>query len=172
VEELTFRGALGYAGVIRIIAQGAIMIQVTRRDVLRVAGATAAATYAGGWLAGCQGMLPAPDATTGTVNIGPASDYPAGTANMKYQVKYGILVANDSGTRVALRSKCTHLGCTNLAWVESIRGYECPCHHSKFDLLGIPIAGPAKKPLAKVVCNQESDGTLTVDLTKLYRESS
>ncbi len=146
------------------------MTQVTRRDVLRTAGATAAAAYAGGLLAGCQGMLPAPEATSGIINLGPASDYPAGTASMKYQVKYGIIIANDSGTRVALRSKCTHLGCTNLAWVESIRGYECPCHHSQYNLLGIPTKGPAKKPLAKLVCVQKPDGTLTVDLTKLYAE--
>jgi Rieske Fe-S protein len=146
------------------------MIQVTRRDVLRATGATAAAACAGGLLAGCQGMLPAPEATSGTVNIGPASDYPAGTASMKYQVKYGIIIANDSGTRVALRSKCTHLGCTELKWDEKIRGYECPCHHSQFSLLGISTKGPAKKPLAKVVCQQVPDGTLTVDLAKLYSE--
>jgi nitrite reductase/ring-hydroxylating ferredoxin subunit len=144
------------------------MIQVTRREVLRAAGATAAAACAGGLLAGCQGMLPPPEVTSGTVNIGPASDYPAGAASMKFQVKYGIIIANDSGTRVALLSQCTHLGCTNLAWVDALRGYECPCHHSKFDLLGVPTAGPAKKPLAKVVCQREPDGTLTVDLTKLY----
>jgi Rieske Fe-S protein len=148
------------------------MIQVTRRDVLKAAGATAAATCTAGLIAGCQGMFASPEITSGTVNIGPASDYPAGTANMKYQEKYGIIIANDSGTRLALRSKCTHLGCTNLAWVESLRGYECPCHHSKFNLLGIPTAGPAKKPLAKVVCGQEPDGTMTVDLTRLYGESS
>ena len=143
------------------------MIHLTRREVLRAAGATAAATCAGSLLTACQDYLPAPEASAGAVNIGPASDYPAGTASVKYQVKYGIIIANDSGTRIALLSKCTHLGCTNLAWVENIRGYECPCHHSKFTILGVPTAGPAKKNLAMVSCKQEPDGTLTVDLTKL-----
>jgi Rieske Fe-S protein len=154
------------------LRKGAIMDHVTRRQILQTAGATAAAAYAGGLLAGCQGMLPAPEATSGTVNIGPASDYPAGSASMKYQVKYGIIIANDSGTRVALLSKCTHLGCTDLSWDDAIRGYECPCHHSQYNLLGIPTKGPAKKPLAKVVCGEQSDGTLTVDLSKLYGEST
>jgi cytochrome b6-f complex iron-sulfur subunit len=144
------------------------MIQLTRRDVLRAAGATAAATYAGGLLTSCQGYLPAPEATTGTVNIGPASDYPAGTVSMKYQVKYGIIIANDSGTRVALLSLCTHLGCTDLDWDDKTRNLECPCHHSKFSILGVLSAGPAKKNLAMIPCKQESDGTLSVDLSKLH----
>jgi len=35
-------------------------------------------------------------------------------------------------------------------------------------MLGIPVKGPATKPLALVACKTEADGTLTVDLTKLY----
>ena len=68
---------------------------------------------------------------------------------------------------MAIRPKCTHLGVT-VKWDESIRGFECPAHYSKFNMLGVPLMGPAKKSLPLVACKQEADGTLTVDLTKLY----
>lgn len=46
---------------------------------------------------------------------------------------------------LALSSKCTHLGCkiNNVINDELI----CSCHGSKFNLKGVPIIGPATKPL-------------------------
>ena len=143
------------------------MEDLTRRDLLVAAGAVAVASCAA--LQGCQ--IQEKDQpvliTAGTVNIGPASDFPAGRANLKFLTTYGIIIANDSGTRVAIRPKCTHQGGI-VEWDEKARGYVCPCHGSRFSILGIPVKGPAIKPLPLVACQTEADGTLTVDLTKLY----
>jgi cytochrome b6-f complex iron-sulfur subunit len=166
--KLQLEAARCYAGAASsYLPKGAIMEDLTRRDLLVAAGAVAVASCAA--LQGCQ--IQEKDKptliTTGTVNIGPASDFPAGRANLKFLTTYGIIIANDSGTRVAIRPKCTHQGCI-AEWDEKARGYECPCHGAKFTMLGIPLPGPAKKPLPLVACAVEADGTLTVDLTKLY----
>lgn len=138
---------------------------ITRREALATAGAAITLSCL---LDACQNPDKAkpPLVTAGTVNVGPAVDYPAGTANGKYLAAYGIFIANDSGTPVAVRAKCTHMGCT-VAWKAADRGYECPCHHSRFNLLGLPLVGPATRPLPAIACVPQPDGTLTVDLTKL-----
>ena len=46
----------------------------------------------------------------------------------------------------AVDRKCTHSGC-KLNWDVTESLLICPCHGSKFNELGIPVAGPAKKPL-------------------------
>ena len=142
------------------------MEALTRRDALAVAGTLAVSCAV---LPGCQTQDKDKPAliTTGTVNVGPAADFPAGRANQKYLATHGIIIANDSGTRVAIRPKCTHQGCTT-KWNEETRVFECPCHGSRFSMLGIPVKGPATKPLPLVACKTEADGTLTVDLSKLY----
>jgi cytochrome b6-f complex iron-sulfur subunit len=150
--------------------EGATQFSATRRETLATIGAAAAVACVGATLGGCQQNKDKdkpPLITSGTVNIGPAADYPAGRTNQKFVETYGIIIANDSGTRVAIRPKCTHLGCT-VTWDQSARGYECPCHHSKFSMLGLPLSGPAKKNLPLVTCDPQPDGTLTVDLSKLY----
>jgi len=142
------------------------MENVSRREVLMTAGAAAAVAC----LAGCQSQKDKekpPLITSGTVNVGPATDYPAGRANGKFLETYGIIIANESGTRVAIRPKCTHQGCT-AKWNEPNHDYECPCHGSKFSLMGLPTKGPATRPLPMVACETLADGTLSVDLTKLY----
>jgi Rieske Fe-S protein len=50
---------------------------------------------------------------------------------------------------VALSRRCTHAGCQNDP-PESDGGQFCQCHGSVFDVLGMPIAGPAKLPLQTV----------------------
>jgi Rieske Fe-S protein len=140
---------------------------VTRRAVL---GAAAGLTVLGA-LGGC-GVLgkkeeKVPAIMTGVVNIGAGTEYRAGTAAVKYWETYGFVVANDGGTVVAIRPRCSHRGCL-ANWHPEHLSYECPCHGSMYDLIGRVIKGPALKPLPAVVCVKQADGTLTVDLDKLY----
>ncbi len=143
--------------------------EVTRRQVLvGSAGVGFLGACAACGLGGCASAeKKAAVVTTGVVNIGRAEQYPAGTVNESLMERYGIVVTNDSGTALALRPKCTHKGCM-VKWAEAELQFECPCHGSRFDLLGQVTRGPAKKALAGVAAVRQGDGTLTVDLDKVY----
>lgn len=51
---------------------------------------------------------------------------------------------------------CTHLGC-RLA-VAAPGGFACPCHGSRFDREGNPVAGPARARLARVALERRGSG--------------
>lgn len=55
-----------------------------------------------------------------------------------------IIVRKDGNINV-FSSKCTHLGCKINETSEN--ALLCPCHGSKFNLDGVPVSGPALKPL-------------------------
>jgi Rieske Fe-S protein len=46
----------------------------------------------------------------------------------------------------AFSAKCTHLGCI-VEYQPAETRFKCNCHGSAFDLQGIPLNGPASKPL-------------------------
>jgi cytochrome b6-f complex iron-sulfur subunit len=136
----------------------------TRRDVLAASAAGIALTV----LAGCPSNKDKSTAiTTGTIDIGPASDYPAGTVSTKFLADHGIAIVNQSGPVVAVNPKCTHLGCMT-AWKPEINQFLCPCHKSQFNILGQPTKGPATKPMAAIAAEAKPDGTLSVNLDKLF----
>ena len=74
---------------------------------------------------------------------------------------------NSSGEPAAVLPKCTHKGCTAV-WEDSHHEFACPCHGSQFDLIGHVTKGPALRPLPVILAERQPDGTLTVNLTKLY----
>jgi Rieske Fe-S protein len=141
----------------------------TRREALTTltVGATLAAGACAG-LGGCaaekknKGLI-----TSGVVSLGPAADYPAGSASTRFMDTYGLVVVNESGTVLAVRPKCTHQGCI-APYVQKTDQFECPCHGSRFDKLGRPLKGPATRPLPAVRTERTADGLLAVDLSKLY----
>jgi Rieske Fe-S protein len=55
-----------------------------------------------------------------------------------------LAVVQASGSFHALDLTCTHLGCTVLA---TPKGFQCPCHGSRFDPEGRVLKGPAKDGL-------------------------
>ncbi len=65
-----------------------------------------------------------------------------------------------AGGLMALYQRCVHLGCT-VPWCESSQGFECPCHGSKYDMVGEYSAGPAPRNLDRFVV-EERDGDLVV----------
>jgi Rieske Fe-S protein len=147
----------------------AVMEEVSRREVVLGAMGAAAAGVVCCGVAGCGAMKKDEPKViqTGVVNIGSAGKYPAGKVNQQWLGMYGIVVANDSGPVMAIRPRCTHLYCT-VKWKAADFQFECPCHGSKFDLIGRVTEGPAKRPLAAVEAEAAGDGTLTVDLDRLY----
>jgi len=58
-----------------------------------------------------------------------------------------VLFVRDSETSVrALNPVCTHKQCT-VEYRPADKGFECPCHHSKFTGDGKVVSGPAPAPL-------------------------
>ncbi|MGE3108530.1 MAG: ubiquinol-cytochrome c reductase iron-sulfur subunit [Phycisphaerales bacterium] len=70
-----------------------------------------------------------------------------------------LLVRAGEGEFLAYSNKCSHLSCPVTPDVPSGK-LLCPCHHGSFDLsTGRPLAGPPRRPLAKVLL-EVRDGTV------------
>lgn len=63
---------------------------------------------------------------------------------------------------VAVYQRCVHLGC-RVPWCNSSQGFECPCHGSKYNMVGEYYAGPAPRNLDRFVVNVSSAGKLIID---------
>jgi cytochrome b6-f complex iron-sulfur subunit len=98
--------------------------------------------------------------------IGSPDEYPAGTVATKWKAQFGIWVVNTeyNGKQeiYALRTVCTHLGCTP-NWLEGEQKFKCPCHGSGFRISGINFEGPAPRPLERYAIRLADDGQLEVE---------
>ena len=62
-----------------------------------------------------------------------------------------LLVRLSTSEFVAFNQKCTHLSCAVIPRPAE-NSFYCPCHEGRFDLrTGAPIAGPPRRPLARIV---------------------
>jgi Rieske Fe-S protein len=69
-----------------------------------------------------------------------------------------ILVIRTSPTEmVAMDATCTHAGCT-VAFNAANNDVECPCHGSRFDLMGAVLSPPAPNPLRKLTATIDPGG--------------
>lgn len=105
--------------------------------------------------------------------VGPPTDYPFGTVSNKWKAQFGVWIVNTvykGQTQIfALRSVCTHLGCTP-NWLEGEQKFKCPCHGSGFYISGINFEGPAPRPLERVRIRLAEDGMLEVDKSVKFQE--
>jgi cytochrome b6-f complex iron-sulfur subunit len=133
---------------------------IPRRDFLGMAGLWSAAIAIFGSVVG-MAQLPKPRVlpeASGTVKVGPASAYPAGTIKVFSDQRIRVI---STPTGVAAMSLiCTHLGCVVS---ENSDGFHCPCHGSKFDLEGYVLGGPAPRALHWLPISRAADGSLLVD---------
>lgn len=90
---------------------------------------------------------------------GKVRDYPMGITIDKPNRVW--IVRNDQGL-YAMWARCTHLGCTP-NWFPAETRFRCPCHGSNFNADGDVIAGPAPKPLWRVMVNVTPQGDLIID---------
>ncbi len=67
-----------------------------------------------------------------------------------------------------LYQRCTHLGCKPNFCAKNF-WFECPCHGSRYDRLGIKAEGlgPAPRSLDRFASTVDSSGTLTIDTSKI-----
>jgi cytochrome b6-f complex iron-sulfur subunit len=105
--------------------------------------------------------------------VGFPSEFPAGTVDERFKATNGVWIVNTdyNGVReiFALRTVCTHLGCTP-NWLEGEQKFKCPCHGSGFYKDGINFEGPAPRPLERYAIRLADDGQLEVDKSKLFQE--
>lgn len=105
--------------------------------------------------------------------VGFPADFPPGMVADKFKAQFGVWVANAeyNGQQqiYALRTVCTHLGCTP-NWLEGEQKYKCPCHGSGFYKDGINFEGPAPRPLERYAIRVADDGQLEIDKSKIFQE--
>ena len=105
--------------------------------------------------------------------IGFPDDFSPDSVATQFKAQFGVWVVNAEydGVRqiVALKSVCTHLGCTP-NWLEAEQKFKCPCHGSGFYKDGINFEGPAPRPLERFAIRLADDGQLEVDKSKIFQE--
>ena len=105
--------------------------------------------------------------------VGFPGDFSAGTVATKFKAQFGVWVVNAEyeGQQqiVALKSVCTHLGCTP-NWLEAEQKFKCPCHGSGFYKEGINFEGPAPRPLERYAIKVADDGQIEIDKSKTFQE--
>ncbi len=95
-----------------------------------------------------------------TFDLGPASDFPAGSITSAPEVT-ALIIHNDLGFK-ALSLVCPHLGCTVNVIVE---GFVCPCHGSRFYKDGSLRNGPTSHPLTSLRVEVNEVGHLILYIT-------
>lgn len=71
-----------------------------------------------------------------------------------------VAVRRDASGVYALSTICTHLGCVVK---QDDKGFECPCHGSRFAPDGTVTRGPAPKPLAWLALESGPGGSIIID---------
>jgi Rieske Fe-S protein len=129
-------------------------LYVERRDFMKFMVLTSAAFTAGqlwigvlNWRRRRSGQLP-------MQRIASVDDLAVGGAIVfSYPAEHEpcLLVRVTESEFVAFSQKCTHLSCAVVPRPAEDSFY-CPCHEGRFDLkTGVPIAGPPRRPLTRIV---------------------
>jgi cytochrome b6-f complex iron-sulfur subunit len=105
--------------------------------------------------------------------VGFPDQFSPGQVEEKFKAQFGVWIVNAeyNGQQeiFALRSVCTHLGCTP-KWLEAEQKFKCPCHGSGFYKDGINFEGPAPRPLERYAISISNDGQIEVDKSRLFFE--
>jgi cytochrome b6-f complex iron-sulfur subunit len=95
-------------------------------------------------------------------------EYTIGAVDERYKPSFGVWIVRSAEGFFALRSVCTHLGCTP-NWLSAEQKFKCPCHGSGFYITGINFEGPAPRPLERYKIALAADGQLLVDKSRIYQ---
>lgn len=105
--------------------------------------------------------------------VGPPSNFGPGQVETKFIPEFGVWIVRyeyEGRPMVyALKSVCTHLGCTP-NWLEAEQKFKCPCHGSGFYKDGINFEGPAPRPLERYAISLADDGQLEVDKSRTFNQ--
>jgi cytochrome b6-f complex iron-sulfur subunit len=105
--------------------------------------------------------------------VGGKDNFAPGQVETKFVATNGVWIVNGEYNGkpqiYALKTVCTHLGCTP-NWLEAEQKFKCPCHGSGFYKDGINFEGPAPRPLERYAIHVAADGQLEVDKSKTFQE--
>ena len=105
--------------------------------------------------------------------VGFKDAFAPGQVETKFVSLFGVWIVNweYNGKQqiYALKTVCTHLGCTP-NWLEAEQKFKCPCHGSGFYKDGINFEGPAPRPLERYAIRIAEDGQLEVDKGRTFQE--
>jgi cytochrome b6-f complex iron-sulfur subunit len=105
--------------------------------------------------------------------VGFPEGFAPGTVEERFKAQFGVWIVNAqyAGQQqlFALRTVCTHLGCTP-NWLEAEQKFKCPCHGSGFYKDGINFEGPAPRPLERYAIRIAEDGQVEIDKSRLFQE--
>jgi cytochrome b6-f complex iron-sulfur subunit len=105
--------------------------------------------------------------------VGFPDAYAPGQVEEKFKAQFGVWVTNieyhGKQEIAALKSVCTHLGCTP-NWLEAEQKFKCPCHGSGFYKDGINFEGPAPRPLERYAISIGNDGQIEIDKSRTFHE--
>ena len=105
--------------------------------------------------------------------VGFPDEYAPGQVQEKYKAQFGVWIVRHEYEGLAeiyaLKSVCTHLGCTP-NWLEGEQKFKCPCHGSGFYKDGINFEGPAPRPLERYAIRKADDGQIEVDKSRTFFE--
>ena len=105
--------------------------------------------------------------------VGFPDSFPLGQVQTKFKAQFGVWVVNadynGEPQLFALKSVCTHLGCTP-NWLEAEQKFKCPCHGSGFYKDGINFEGPAPRPLERYAIQIADDGQVEIDKSRIFQE--
>ncbi|HEY3392131.1 MAG TPA: ubiquinol-cytochrome c reductase iron-sulfur subunit, partial [Lacipirellulaceae bacterium] len=105
--------------------------------------------------------------------VGTPDKFPPGQVDERFKASNGVWIVNAeyNGQQqiFALKSVCTHLGCTP-NWLEAEQKFKCPCHGSGFYKDGINFEGPAPRPLERYAISKAPNGEIEVDKGRIYQE--
>ena len=156
-----------FALVGRHRSQGSLAVRPDRRQLLRNAALGAVGSVLALIGAGTGLLLwPRKTGAFGSELTVRAQDVPPidGPPFRNIQGKF-YLMHNTDGL-LALYTKCPHLGCT-VPWVgppDSANAFQCPCHGSMYDYVGVRTGGPAPRPMdLMAVTVDAATGNVTVD---------
>jgi Rieske Fe-S protein len=131
---------------------------VTRRALLQFAVYTSGALFAGTAVVGVLAQVsPEP-----TPRVAIAREAELGEGEARYFAyptpdEQAVLVRLRGGELVAYSQRCPHLSCA-VVYERDAQRFFCPCHEGAFELHGgVPIAGPPRRPLARIRLEREGD---------------
>ncbi len=104
----------------------------------------------------------------GMVVAGQIDEFSPGTVSYIIKGRCYIVRLEDGGV-LALWQRCTHLGCT-IPWIEADGMFNCPCHSSLFDRVGVVLDGPAPRPMDYFKVSMVEDQLIVDTGTPLTRQ--